>query len=354
MSDETELVVLASYLDPLTAQFARLRLEQHGVETFLADENVVDANPLLVVATGGVKVRVRATDVDRAKEILASAPDPAKLAASTRALDENPDDNVSEDPEDLLNEIVCPNCNSQDVNTRGVRKWLFVLIPGCVLSVMVAVSGDDGSVPAALVGLALGALTLILVARRARVCRSCGAKWPAWKDRRRELKDRVALRDINERDVAAFFEHQRDPDAIHMAAFTAQDPSDRDAFFGRWSRILSDETMTKRTILMNGDVAGHIVSFDGAGDKEVTYWLDRDHWGKGIATEALSRFLDHEPARPLYARVAEDHIASRRVLHKCGFKFHADERGYAHARGADIDEVVMILDDRGTDPTSER
>src|SRR5215218_9325330 len=52
------------------------------------------------------------------------------------------------------------------------------------------------------------------------------------------------------------------------------------------------------------------------GEREVTYWIGRSYWGKGIATDALTAFLAVERSRPLHARVASDNVASRRVLEK--------------------------------------
>src|ERR1700730_10727135 len=40
----------------------------------------------------------------------------------------------------------------------------------------------------------------------------------------------VLLRDVMSSDLPIFFEQQLDSDANHMAAFTAKDPTDRDAF----------------------------------------------------------------------------------------------------------------------------
>jgi len=40
----------------------------------------------------------------------------------------------------------------------------------------------------------------------------------------------IALRDVMMSDLPIFFDQQLDPDANHMAAFTAKDPSDKDAF----------------------------------------------------------------------------------------------------------------------------
>ena len=71
----------------------------------------------------------------------------------------------------------------------------------------------------------------------------------------------VQLRDVIESDLPIFFEYQLDPDSNHMAAFTARDPTDRDAFMAHWTRILSDETTTLQTILFNGQVAGSVASY---------------------------------------------------------------------------------------------
>jgi RimJ/RimL family protein N-acetyltransferase len=128
-----------------------------------------------------------------------------------------------------------------------------------------------------------------------------------------------------------------------MAAFTAEDPTDRDAFMARWERILGDDTMTAKTVVVGQQVVGHVASFERDGLPEVTYWIGEEHWGRGYATEALSRFLRELNRRPLYARVAKDNKASIRVLGKCGFEVTGREKGYANARGEEIEEFIMIL-----------
>jgi len=47
--------------------------------------------------------------------------------------------------------------------------------------------------------------------------------------------------------------------------------------------------------------------------------------------------------RPLYARAAKDNTTSIRILNKCGFKLIGHERGFANARGIEIEEVVLEL-----------
>jgi RimJ/RimL family protein N-acetyltransferase len=152
------------------------------------------------------------------------------------------------------------------------------------------------------------------------------------------------LRDLRDGDLDVLFEHWTDPESNRMAAFTAADPTDRDAFDARWERIRSDPSTLTKTIEVDGEVAGSISSWSNDGEREVTYWLGREHWGKGIATQALREFLELETERPLHAAAAADNVASRRVLEKCGFRVVGSGRGYANARGTEIDEVILLLD----------
>jgi RimJ/RimL family protein N-acetyltransferase len=67
-----------------------------------------------------------------------------------------------------------------------------------------------------------------------------------------------------------------------------------------------------------------------------------------VATKALAAFVGGLTARPLYARAAADNEASIRVLEKCGFVLIGRDRGFANARGAEIEEVVFELRSSGT------
>ena len=51
-------------------------------------------------------------------------------------------------------------------------------------------------------------------------------------------KSEVKLRDITEKDLPIFFEQQLDSMSNYMAAFTAKDPTDKDAFLDHWKKIL--------------------------------------------------------------------------------------------------------------------
>jgi RimJ/RimL family protein N-acetyltransferase len=156
--------------------------------------------------------------------------------------------------------------------------------------------------------------------------------------------EKISLRDVQESDLAVFFEYQSDPEANHMAAFTAKDPTDKDAFMAHWARILNDETTTNKTILLGREVVGHIASFIQFGEREVSYWLGRQYWGRGLATQALTKFLADFTVRPLYGRAAKDNVASIRVLEKCGFTICGEDKGFANARGEEVEEYILKLE----------
>lgn len=92
-----------------------------------------------------------------------------------------------------------------------------------------------------------------------------------------------------------------------------------------WNKLLNDETILKKSILFDGQVAGNIMSFGRSAERDIGYWLGRQYWGKGIASKALAEFLMHEKTRPLYAHVAKHNSASIRVLEKCGFSISGEE-----------------------------
>lgn len=150
------------------------------------------------------------------------------------------------------------------------------------------------------------------------------------------------LRDVTESDLPVFLEHQLDPEANRMAAFA---PRDRDAFMAHWrTNVLGDDSAVVKTVVFDGRVAGNVVSWlEHGGRRVVGYWIGREYWGKGIATEALSEFLGHVETRPLYAHVAKHNVASIRVLEKCGFTISSEAKASPDAPGDDVEELLLVL-----------
>ncbi|MBQ1051051.1 GNAT family N-acetyltransferase [Micromonospora sp. C51] len=165
------------------------------------------------------------------------------------------------------------------------------------------------------------------------------------------MTDDLRLRPVREDDLVEFFVHQLDPEANRMAAFGAEDPTDRRAFAAHWVRILTGPENLARTVTVDDTVVGHVLAFPVDDAFEVSYWIDRPHWGRGYATRALATLLREVTRRPLFARTATDNAASLTVLRRCGFVVRGTDRAYAPGRGHEIDEYVLELPPSpGTDP----
>lgn len=150
----------------------------------------------------------------------------------------------------------------------------------------------------------------------------------------------VAIHPVVESDLPILFEHQRDPEAAAIAAFPSRTKEEFDA---HWAKIMADEATIIRVIEADGQVAGHLVSWEMKAGREVGYWLGREFWGKGIATEALRQFLGEVKTRPLFAHVAKHNLASQRVLEKCGFKVIGENK-FKNRGGEEMEEFVLRLD----------
>ena len=129
----------------------------------------------------------------------------------------------------------------------------------------------------------------------------------------------ITIREVESSDLETFYKHQLYSEAIRMAAFCCEDPKDKVIFDAHWDKILNSSQITKRTIVAEGQVAGHISCYPHGENIEVTYWLEREFWGRGLATRALNKMLHLVVDRPIFARAATDNIGSIRVLQKMRF-----------------------------------
>jgi RimJ/RimL family protein N-acetyltransferase len=153
----------------------------------------------------------------------------------------------------------------------------------------------------------------------------------------------IELRDVEDDDLDAIFEMMRDPESVAMAAFTADDPSDREAFDAWIERQRSAPGVRYFVVTENGGFAGSAAVFTVDGDREVSFWLARHAWGRGIATGALGLLVSHEPERPLYARAAAHNLRSIAVLTKSGFTEVSSNVSFAPGLGLDVEEIVFTL-----------
>ena len=155
------------------------------------------------------------------------------------------------------------------------------------------------------------------------------------------MSDNVTLREVQEADLPVLYEHQRDPVAWHMAAFSFRE---RVAFMAHWRKIMGDPALCQRAVLLDGELVGNVSCFERQGLREVGYWIAREHWGKGIASRALALLLEEITIRPLHAFVVADNVGSVRVLEKNGFFALRREKLYMEVRGEEVEELMMVLE----------
>ena len=153
------------------------------------------------------------------------------------------------------------------------------------------------------------------------------------------MKSDVTLREVEEGDLAVFFEHQLDAEATEIAGFPSRS---REVFMAHWQKSMKGHACILRTIIVQGEVAGNMVHWEPDDEPKVGYWLGKEYWGRGVATLALAQFLKIVRMRPLFARVAKRNIASIRVLEKCGFTIFSEDT-FREANGKEGEEFVMRL-----------
>ena len=101
-----ELVTIQQFRDLPEALLAKGSLESAGIECFLADDNLVRLDWFISNFIGGIKLNVRAADVENARKILAE-PILEGLYVQGIGLYEQPR---------------CPNCHSLDVNFQELDR----------------------------------------------------------------------------------------------------------------------------------------------------------------------------------------------------------------------------------------
>ncbi|MFJ7587827.1 GNAT family N-acetyltransferase [Streptomyces sp. NPDC097617] len=151
------------------------------------------------------------------------------------------------------------------------------------------------------------------------------------------------LRETSDEDLAVFWEQLTHPALRQMAAITRKYHYDRGHFDAHWAKVRTDPAVLLRTVVADGVVVGHAAVFGPPEEREVTYVIGPEHWGRGIATRALAELIRLEGTRPLHAGAVSDNAGSIRVLEKCGFTVTGRTRDFARARGAEVDVVLLTL-----------
>ncbi|MFC0581507.1 GNAT family N-acetyltransferase [Micrococcoides hystricis] len=155
----------------------------------------------------------------------------------------------------------------------------------------------------------------------------------------------LQLREVTAADLDVFFTFQQDPDATRMAAFAANNPSDRAVFDHYWQALLNDERVTARTMDLDGRPIGSVAALPNSGDAgfELVFWTDKEYWHKGLTSQAVQQFVAEFDKRPLYARAVVDNVGSLKILESAGFEKVGCEPGFSNVRQEVVDERILKL-----------
>ncbi|MDZ8200680.1 GNAT family N-acetyltransferase [Microbacterium sp. SSW1-59] len=153
----------------------------------------------------------------------------------------------------------------------------------------------------------------------------------------------VELRDLDDDDLDAVFDMMRAPEAVQMAAFTAADPDDRAAFDAWIARERAAPLVRLYAVTEDGGFAGTAALFTVDVEREMTFWIAANAWGRGVASEAVRILLSLEPERPLFARAAASNAAALAVLAKAGFTEVSRTLANAPALGHQVEEITLTL-----------
>lgn len=78
----------------------------------------------------------------------------------------------------------------------------------------------------------------------------------------------------------------------------------------------------------------------GDGNAELGYWIGKDYWGQGFATEAADALMRYGftkcGIKRFVCKHLSDNAASARVIAKLGFKFAGPDTGWCEARQMDM------------------
>jgi RimJ/RimL family protein N-acetyltransferase len=152
--------------------------------------------------------------------------------------------------------------------------------------------------------------------------------------------DHIRLRPVEPGDLPRMCDMQLDPESNRMAVTI---PRTAEAFHSHWAKVLDDPAYAARAILLDEALVGTVTRFPKDGQNHIGYWIERAHWGTGIASRALGLMLREITERPLFATAARTNGASLRVLQKCGFVVEQVYLSPACERFAECEKAVLVL-----------
>lgn len=145
--------------------------------------------------------------------------------------------------------------------------------------------------------------------------------------------ERLILRPWRETDAPALFRYASDPDIGPVAGWTPHASLEESLRIIR--TVFAAPEIYAVVLKESGEPVGScgIMFADGLhsadmkpGHAEIGYWIGKPYWGQGLIPEAvralLARSFNELKLDAVWCGYYDGNIKSRRVIEKCGFRFH--------------------------------
>lgn len=166
--------------------------------------------------------------------------------------------------------------------------------------------------------------------------------------------DRLILRPWQESDAESLYKYARDP-AVGPIAGWPPHTSVEDSLNVIRTVFAAPETYAMVLKETSEPVGSAGIMFGNGlhsaemreNEAEIGYWIGRPHWGQGLTPEAVRRLLqrcfEELGTEAVWCGYYDGNTQSRRVMEKCGFRFHHTEEGKTSPLGDVRTEHFMRL-----------
>ena len=112
--------------------------------------------------------------------------------------------------------------------------------------------------------------------------------------------------------------------------------------------LISDSNQFDLNIFLGNQLIGRVgLTLDGDNYYDLGYWIGKDYWGKGYATESskklLEYVLDKLDSPKIKSGYFVDNFSSGNVLKKLGFKEVGVEKRYSVSNKKEMDLMLVVL-----------
>ena len=112
--------------------------------------------------------------------------------------------------------------------------------------------------------------------------------------------------------------------------------------------LISDSNQFDLNIFMGKQLIGRVgLTLDGDNYYDLGYWIGKDYWGKGYATESSKKLLEYVLDKLDLLKIKSGYFvgnsASGNVLKKLGFKEVGVEKRYSVSNKKEMDLMLVVL-----------